>query len=302
MRRPSPSLQTILCGVWVFALSLTFGGASSAVAQCLVPPEGLVSWWSGNGSTIDGQGSNDGVLQGGAGYTSGHVVQAFQFGGDGDYVVAPDAGLPSGGESRSIEFWMQTIETRQRTILGYRTGDASQAGLALRIGLQEGRVMVTQLGDTIRSSTPINDGAFHHVAIVVEGESETVTIYLDGVLDQTATLRSDTQLSGRFIIGADEQAQGSIEGVVDELSVYNRALPAADIEAIVRVGAAGKCKTVNGVVRGTNLALIQCHNLTTGRSVVIPAAAELTMWNCTESGLVINPGDWIYQELIGLAN
>ena len=272
-------------------------------SECLIPPEGLVSWWSGNAkAAIDDQGDNDGVSQGDASFTVGRVGLGFQFDGDGDFVEAPDASLPSGRESRTIEFWIQTSESRQRAILGYGTGDTTQAGLAFRLELREGRVIVTQIGDAIQSQAFINDGDFHHVAIVVEGETETVMIYIDGVLDQTARHRLNTRLSGRLIIGADDQSQNSITAVVDELSVYRRVLLAAEIEAIFMAGSAGKCKTVKGAVSGVSLALIQCHNVTTGLSVVIPATEGASQWDCADSGLLINPGDWIHQELIGTAN
>jgi hypothetical protein len=66
---------------------------SQAVAQtCAQLPDGLVSWWSGDGHAEDIAGALHGVLQNGAGFGTGKVLQAFTFDGDDDRVLLSDSG------------------------------------------------------------------------------------------------------------------------------------------------------------------------------------------------------------------
>ncbi|MGO8927272.1 MAG: hypothetical protein ACLQU3_10325, partial [Limisphaerales bacterium] len=48
-------------------------------ADCVPPPEGLVSWWPGEGNANDIVGTNNGTLSGGVTFTNGEVGLAFNF-------------------------------------------------------------------------------------------------------------------------------------------------------------------------------------------------------------------------------
>ena len=50
---------------------------TTAHASCTPPPSGIVSWWQGEGNANDSWGTNNGVLQGGLGFTAGEVGLAF---------------------------------------------------------------------------------------------------------------------------------------------------------------------------------------------------------------------------------
>ena len=61
----------------LFTVILTLSSMSYSVAQCVVPPSGMVGWWdadsvSGN-TAFDIQGGNDGTLVNGASIVSGKV-------------------------------------------------------------------------------------------------------------------------------------------------------------------------------------------------------------------------------------
>lgn len=50
--------------------------------DCPLTPFGLVSWWPGQGNTLDNQSNNNGVAEGGLSYAAGEVNQAFLLNGD----------------------------------------------------------------------------------------------------------------------------------------------------------------------------------------------------------------------------
>src|SRR5205823_11510543 len=85
------------------------------------------------------------------------------------------------------------------------------------------------------SSRALNDGAFHHVALVRHGGS--LSLYVDGTLDRTISTEGTNTLSNNaeFMIGksacTDADGTGYFDGVLDEVELYSRALSAADVAA-----------------------------------------------------------------------
>ena len=70
--------------------------------SCDPPPGGLVSWWRAEGNAADSQGTNNGVLQGGASFASGKVGQAFSLDGTNGYVQIPASASLNVGLSNGL--------------------------------------------------------------------------------------------------------------------------------------------------------------------------------------------------------
>src|SRR5882724_8959757 len=71
--------------------------------SCTPPASGLVSWWPGNGNTLDVASTNNGTLTGNTTFGVGEVGQAFTFDGSGDGVLV--------GNPASLQLQNFTIET-----------------------------------------------------------------------------------------------------------------------------------------------------------------------------------------------
>ena len=99
------------------------------------------------------------------------------------------------------------------------------------------------------SSVVVNDGQWHHVAVTYDGSTETV--YLDG--GSVGTITSLTQAANgspfSYQLGTGfaeswpntNDAWYTFTGLIDEATVYSRALSAAEVVGIVQTGSYGKC-------------------------------------------------------------
>ena len=60
------------------------GADNLSPTACVGQPPNLVSWYKGEGNTLDSKGTNNGTIQGDVTYTTGKVGQTFTLGGNGD--------------------------------------------------------------------------------------------------------------------------------------------------------------------------------------------------------------------------
>ena len=82
-------------------------GTDFSIAQeSIEPPEGMVSWWPGDGNDYDYVSDNHGTSDGDVTYAPGMVSDAFSFDGDGDCVWTAAAGIEYLNEL-SMECWVR---------------------------------------------------------------------------------------------------------------------------------------------------------------------------------------------------
>src|SRR2546430_2309153 len=103
----------------------------------------------------------------------------------------------------------------------------------------------------IISPGTVNDGRFHHVAVTYDGTTEVA--YLDGTVIGSRPFTQIGYASSYFIqlgtgytAGLWPAANGGwfyFHGVIDEASIYSRALTASEVSAIVAAASNGKCVT-----------------------------------------------------------
>src|SRR5262249_49592523 len=79
---------------------------SGGSGACLLPPAGLVSWWSGDRTADDVQGINPGELVGGASYKRGMVGPGFLLDGIDDSVVIPDSPSLNPPDAITLDAWV----------------------------------------------------------------------------------------------------------------------------------------------------------------------------------------------------
>ena len=101
------TMKKIIFLICLFCLSQIY-----AQIPTYVPTNGLVGYWGFNGNANDQSGnSNNGTVNGATLTTDrfGNSNSAYNFDGVNDYIRCINPG-PSGSTSRSVCFWMKTIE------------------------------------------------------------------------------------------------------------------------------------------------------------------------------------------------
>jgi hypothetical protein len=264
------------------AFTYVFGDAVSVFLQtqpvnqnCLERPAGLVSWWSGDKTADDVQGTNPGVLKNGASFAKGMVGAAFRLDGVDDYVqILNNASLNPGTSDFTFEFWINTTQVtdfayifEKRPICAlssFYNVQFKDGGIAAELGQDT----TTTNYNVVISLVPINDGAWHHVALVREGV--TATIYTDGVATASASTQGVTSISNdRPLTIGRGLCHREFGGMVDELTYYRSALSASDIAAIYTAGSAGKCKPEIFVAAITPSYEVVGHGFLISTSIVI---------------------------------
>ena len=92
------TVRTALC------LLLPAFALSGARADCQPTPNGLVSWWPGDGSGADLVGTNHGILQGGVSASAlAWVDSGFSFDGTNGFVQVPDSVALKQAQLRALE-------------------------------------------------------------------------------------------------------------------------------------------------------------------------------------------------------
>ena len=189
-----------------------------------------------------------GVLLGQLGALTGDSDHAAGFDGGDDRVNMGDpanGSLDFGTGDFTVEAWAKATANDERAIVSKRavggtvywqitvTDDGSQIG-RVRANITDGTTTATVYGPTIR----IDDGNWHHVAVVFDRDSG-ITIYVDGTAKTTAAVvTGDVSNAGDFLIGK-VTGYPNFKGAIDEVSVYAVALSATRIQAHRAAGLGG---------------------------------------------------------------
>jgi hypothetical protein len=212
---------------------------------------GLVSWWkmdesswSGiSGEVTDSAGSNDGTAYGGATTVAGgKLVRCGYFDGSDDYVDCGSNSSLNIGSQITVEAWIKPIPssagTASRRIINKSSSYSSSAGNGYLMQLWSNDriyyyIAVNGNFYAVSQSTPFpHDNDFHFVAMVGEYNNDTgastLYIYLDGrqIGSRTAS-GSFTNSTSDLYIGRG--ISGYFPGYIDEVRIWNRALPASDV-------------------------------------------------------------------------
>jgi hypothetical protein len=212
---------------------------------CVQPPAGLVSWWAAEGSAFDALCANNGTLQGGVDFAPGQVGQAFNFDGQNGTVVVPDSSSLRLTNQLTIEAWInpRSVSGDQSIVgkVGFATGNHGYEFVlsdSTLLGLLNGPDQDWPWG-SVQSDPLIAAGLWYHVAFTYD--QSAMKLYVNGlpvaanVVGPQAIAATGTDLR---ISGADDHIY--FNGLIDETSLYNRALSDAEIQSIYNAGVAGK--------------------------------------------------------------
>ncbi len=253
--QPQRIKQGIITGVLirtVVVLSCWITAFQAQSADCVLPPAGLVAWWSAEDGVNDQVGTNNGVLQAGATFASGKVGQAFSFNGNGASVLVQDAPALRFTNAMTIEAWIypKVVGGTPREIVSkWFGGGGSQlsyttsietSGQAYFLVSSDGRAANLGVDHMVLYTTdPVRAEEWSHFAATYDGA--WLSIYLNGVLqDQVSWTQGIFPGTAPLVIGATDN--GSLfNGLIDEPALYSRALSASEVIEIYSAGSAGRC-------------------------------------------------------------
>jgi hypothetical protein len=248
MMPSSPLMKAAFHPSWLFAV-LCFLGSSASAQTCVQPPAGLVSWWPGDGNAQDIIGPNDGTLQGGTAFAPGIVEEAFSFDGTNDYVSVADNPALDPTSAITVEVWINPsshVGSFDPIVKKAGEGLDQSHGYALEF-LGNDVVFWVYLsgGAAWQASTSafVPFGTWTHVAGVYDGSA--IRLYVNGALAGSPTFVAGSIVRSKnpLNIGRDPANPDRLyHGLIDEVSLYNRALTADEIHAIFDEGSAAKCK------------------------------------------------------------
>ena len=255
-----PTTRFLTATLCLAALSIL--NSIPAQTGCVAPPPGLVGWWRAEANALDQTGVNDGLLEGPVSFAPAEVGKGFVFDGTNAYVKVPASpSLDVGsGPGFTVEGWIKPSDLRERPIVEWNSGLTTVpygAHLWMSTVLPNGNgpgCLYANLVDTNDTSHTIasagglvSTDSFQHVALTFSRTNGSAVLYLNGASVAQATLGSfvpktdaDFYLGTRIAGGAQNHFWA---GLMDEMTLYDRALSATEIRAIFNAGSAGKCVT-----------------------------------------------------------
>ena len=222
--------------------------AGPTYAETVAATPGLRHWWRlGDAGTTaaDSRGSNAGVYNGGgarvAGLLSGDADAAHDFDGSNDFVdLAP--GLFGTPAQLSVEAWVrigsQKSGSGQHFLVTDSNDDLGADGFVLSVDASNrpqlfvGRTSTTRV--SVVSSVALTIGTTYHVVGTYDGAS--ARIYVNGVQRGAAAYSGGITYSGSRDLYLGRQKKSTnrsvrwLDGVLDDVALYDAALPAATVQ------------------------------------------------------------------------
>lgn len=215
-------------------------------------PSALIDWWPGEGAVGDIIDGYHGSLKNGATFDTGKVGRCFSFDGVDDLMELSNSGALNLAGSFTIEAWIKPTAdaVNDRTIIDKRSGDGQNAPYHVFLK-PDGRLAFASrnAGVWTEAATlvtiPLN--SWHHIAVTLG--SGTVTLYVDDssyLASYSVTRPNVTEPAtvAASVTTGNPAANPLMPftGLIDELSLYSRALTYSEITSIHLAGSQGKAR------------------------------------------------------------
>jgi hypothetical protein len=180
----------------------------------------------------------------------GRHGKALRFDGIDDQVNFPGMTLPTGAAARTFSCWIRTSSRsspEKQTIFSY---GSNQTGGLFRVRLDNvpevdsnQPLMLDVLGGYVKGTKPINDGQWHHIAVVVADQDgggtpnvDEAKLFVDGQPDVVAESSEESMVTGSSLVpalgGSNHEGDSNFEGRIDDMRIFPRALGDAEITSL----------------------------------------------------------------------
>ena len=218
---------------------------------CAPLPADIVSWWPGEGDASDVVDDNTGTLAGGVTFADGMVGEAFLFDGVDGRVEVPHNPNQNPGSQLTIEAWVNPSSYAHGRTIFQKRSPSNVGGYVFEsvhapFGPENSLQFVIMIGGTYTTvqapANVVSIGTWQHVAATYDGTA--MRIYVNGAevaemaVSGDIDAVSDPVVMGRNVVSPEI----AWDGLIDEISLYARALDPVEIQAIFDAGSAGKCR------------------------------------------------------------
>ncbi|HET9531724.1 MAG TPA: LamG-like jellyroll fold domain-containing protein, partial [Blastocatellia bacterium] len=239
--------------------TITIAGQTFTVTQeraCAPRPAGLAGWWPAERNPNDLLGANHGSLQGGVTFSPGKVGSAFSFDGVNDAFQTPPTAILN-SLPLTIEAWVNPSVRDDGTDFPANVASNDRPGFGghgfgVNVFTSGSQMKVEyQQGERVVPGVLFTAGQWYHVAVVyttgnlkvyVDGQQVDDFSYGQGALDGDNIIRI-----GFHNNDAGTGSRRFFKGLIDEASVYSRALSASEVQNIFDADSAGKCREIDFV-------------------------------------------------------
>ncbi len=201
------------------------------------PLPGLISWWRAENNANDVIGANHGTLTNGATFGPGKVGTAFSFDGADDLVTIPSI---NAGANYTVEFWLYPKRSASYEHLVSNSGGSANYG---DLYFRDNHIEYWQ-GGVQRVSSPVSSVpllTWSHIALSYDGGVNR--IYVNGVALAVSVNHSEVFNNPLAFGYTNAPSNNRFQGLLDEISLYNRALESSEIVALYSAGSAGRTVT-----------------------------------------------------------
>ena len=250
----SDANATLHDGNYSVVVSNDFGSVESGLTEVLVNDgilNGLVGWWKfdeTNGTVAyDSSGNgNDGNLTNGPTWTDGKIGGSLSFDGVDDRVALPNSAL-NGLTNLTLNLWTKLNSGSQDHF--FISGASSSQHNHFLFGLTNTNEIHIWDGNSKKnghSYPPSNwDGKWINITLIRKIDGSGSQIFIDSInVNSTAYSASSLSIADEGLwVGADQdsvnggwQSTQFLDGLIDEVRIYDRALSADEVQALYNLG------------------------------------------------------------------
>lgn len=246
----------------LFTVAVASGLAAQSNSHSPAGVTGVVSWWPADQTARDVSGVSDGTIHGGVQFAQGVVGRAFLLNGTDAYIdLGNDASLSLSTGDFTVFAWVYFNSLTHAFNAGRPLGDMSIVDKVAATGADnsDGWRLIKQDDNrfwfcfgagsngcipntptTVISSTVAVTGKWFNVVGVKSGS--TISIYINGVLEASTNYYSiNDSNSTDLLIGSNGQCNCAfVDGLVDEVSIYSRALGTSEVQNLYSRNAQGR--------------------------------------------------------------
>jgi len=189
----------------------------------------------GNGNIVNDQSifQNNGTIHGASWVSNGIRGSALKFDGVDDYVDCGNDSSLDITDVITVEAWMKISSIKGSSHDNNFLVKYLQWGFGIDSGLDFTLFTWGANLDTQLNNKPITLNTWFHCAMIYDQINEYAAVYKNGELVAEDTSYTDKSVSTNnnvLINGNDANEVGGINGIIDEIRVYNRALSVEEIK------------------------------------------------------------------------